>query len=227
MNLKHLALPLLAATAVCSTWPSVAYAHPEHYAQSAYLHIEPDGVKIELDLSPGKKVAGELLRIIDTNNNTQLEDTEKRAYANAVLSDLSLLADGEQRSLAVDEVVVPTAINLRSGEDMLRVTLVAKVPGQEAGKHELVFQNKHSPVQSVHQAHAFTAKEETSIERIRRDPQSEDIRVTYNMKNAAAAKPTGVFSSLALGLLFVVTIAASFWQLKARKETPALTNQAS
>ena len=79
--------------ALAITGGAELWAHrTDEYLQAARLAIEPAGVQIELDLTPGIALAQTILADIDRDRDGSLSADEQRAYAALVLSALTLLS---------------------------------------------------------------------------------------------------------------------------------------
>ena len=66
-----------------------------------YVTVAPEGVTIELDLTPGVLVAPQVVALIDTDGDGKLSEAEGRAYARAVLDDVLLKVDKRRYPLTV------------------------------------------------------------------------------------------------------------------------------
>jgi hypothetical protein len=61
-------MPLLLISSVLTS--PVAFAHPvDECVQAAYLKLGPDSLELELDLTPGERVAPQMLKLIDQNQD--------------------------------------------------------------------------------------------------------------------------------------------------------------
>ena len=74
---------LLAVTAVIAGAPSVSAHRRDEYLQAARLAIDPGGVQLELDLTPGIALAETIIADIDRNRDGALSADEQRAYGDA------------------------------------------------------------------------------------------------------------------------------------------------
>ena len=83
-------LPLLLALLAL---PSNVFAHrDDQYLQATIVAIEPDGVRLQINLTPGVAVAEQVLAEIDRDRDEAISKNEAAAYAKVV----------EARSLAPD-----------------------------------------------------------------------------------------------------------------------------
>jgi hypothetical protein len=212
---------LLAVALTLAWWPRTAAAHAEHYAQSAYLRVDVDHVTVELDLSPGSKVAREVVKAIDENHDGQIDDAEGRAYAGVVLAALALRIDGVPRPLRVSEAQLPPADHLATGEDKLSLVFVADFAELDAGPHQLQFSNGHHPVESVYLAHTFTETKRVSVGKQARDATNQELTADYSVATIALVRPAtagkagGPWTRLALGIGVVAVLGA--WVARSRR----------
>jgi len=65
----------------------------EDYLQAARIGLEPDGVLITLDLTPGVAVAESFIAALDHDRDGSLSTEEQREYAGQVLSALEVELD--------------------------------------------------------------------------------------------------------------------------------------
>jgi hypothetical protein len=133
----------------------IAEAHPvDEVVQGAYLTLAPGEVRLELDLTPGSKVAGTVLESLDTNTDQRITDVEARAYAGRVLAQSTLTLDGAAAPWTLDKVSVPPYQNLQTGNDILKIYAVAKRPDR-TGPQTLSYQNRYQPAKSQCIANVF------------------------------------------------------------------------
>ena len=133
----------------------LAGAHPvDEVVQGAYLTLAPGKVLLELDLTPGEKVAGSVLGALDANADGQVSAAEERAYAARVLGQSSLTLGGAAAKWTLDTVTVPPLNILKVGGDTLKIYASAKRP-DVAGKQTLGYQNRYQPAKSQYIANIF------------------------------------------------------------------------
>lgn len=206
---------LLAVVLTLVWWPRTAAAHAEHYGQSAYLRLDLDRVTVELDLSPGSKVAGEVVKAVDTNQDGQIDDAEGRAYAGVVLAALALRVDGEPRALTLTEMRYPPAAHLATGEDKLSLAFVAAFPALAPGPHQVQFSNGFRPVASAYLAHTFTETKRVTLGKQTRDATQQELTADYSVVGAPEACPIarseagGPWRRVALGVGVIAVLGLS------------------
>jgi hypothetical protein len=116
--------------------PLSAQGHPrDELGQASYVGITSTAVTIELNLTPGDKLASAFATL-----------AEKPDYPQRVLSDLTLSLDGIALPLHLVKWQLPEHESLRRGEQSVRLFLQAPLAALAGGKHTLRFQNFYAPV---------------------------------------------------------------------------------
>ena len=134
---------------------SRALAHPlDEVVQGAYLTLSPGTVQLELDLTPGEKVAATVLKALDANGDQSISEAEAKAFAQRVLEQLSLSLDRKALRWTLDKVTAPPYQNLKLGSDTLKIYAIAKRTDQ-TGEHTLVYHNRYQPAKSQWTANIF------------------------------------------------------------------------
>lgn len=132
-----------------------ACAHPvDEIVQGAYLTLTAGRVELELDLSPGSKVAGSVLRELDTDGDGRASDAEARAYAQRVLAQSSLKLGSNPARWTLERVEAPPLAHLRTGNAALKVYAFAPRT-DAAGQQTLSYQNRYRPAPSQWIANIF------------------------------------------------------------------------
>jgi nickel/cobalt transporter (NicO) family protein len=123
---------LLLGALVGCIGPASAHA-PDEYGHNTYVSIGPDGVRIEMRLTPGPLVGAQLDSIIDTNHDQTFSDSEITAYGQRIAADLTVSVDGVKRSVTLIALSKPTPLEVRSGAAELVFTAIAagSAPSQE------------------------------------------------------------------------------------------------
>lgn len=150
-----LALALAAAPRLC-------LAHAEHYGQSSHLTVRPEGVEVELELSPGAQVAAAFLHGADADGDRVISEVERRDFGARVARDLSLTVDDRPAPLRVEHVFVPDVATIETGEGMAVVRAVAPVR-LARGAHRLCFTNGHAPLPSAWSVNVFSGSSAVAL----------------------------------------------------------------
>jgi hypothetical protein len=179
----------------------------DQYLQVAKIALAPDGVRVELRLIPGARVADRVFALIDVDGDGQISPAEERAYARRALHDVALEVDGRRATLALTAVQFPSRREMNEGVGAIRLDLAAEAALGAAGEHQLSFRNDHLPELGVYLANALIPTTDAiKITGQRRDVLQRGLQVDFRVLSAdARAWPrwTGVLLfGLCLALLF-------------------------
>ena len=187
-------LPLLLALLAL---PSAVFAHrDDQYLQATLVAIEPNGVRLQINLTPGVAVAEQVIAVIDRDHDGVISKNEAAAYAKLLKRDLTLRVDGRrlELKLTASEFVPPA--ELRTGSGTIQMEFSAISGPLAAGPHRLTLENRHLTTMSVYLINAAQPKLAT-IEittQKRNDNQSAgEIEFTFHPlrpKIAVSAGPT-------------------------------------
>ncbi len=109
---------LIATLLLCLICVRPARAHRlDEYLQATLIAVESDRVNVEIDLTPGVRVAELVLWLIDSDGDGRITDQEARAYAGRVLSKVGLDRDGRARPLRLLHVTVPPRSTIEAGRE--------------------------------------------------------------------------------------------------------------
>jgi hypothetical protein len=148
--LCHLAL-LLALLAL----PSAVFAHrDDQYLQATLVAIEPTGVRLQINLTPGVAVAEQVIAEIDRDRDGAISKNEAAAYAGLLKRDLTLRMDRRKLDLKLtaSEFVPPE--DLRTGSGTIQMEFSANFGPLAAGPHRLTIENRHLTTMSVYLVNA-------------------------------------------------------------------------
>ena len=127
----------------------------DEYLHAARLAIDPAGVRLELSLTPGIAVADAVIRDIDTDRDAVLSQAERRAYAQRLLSGLSLRIDDGAVPLQLAVADFPAVATLRGGDAAIVLRIDARPPHLTAGAHRVSFRNGNATHGAVYLANAL------------------------------------------------------------------------
>ena len=135
--------------------PGVAGAHPVHeVVQNAYVTLTPGAVVLQLELTAGPKVAGTIIRALDTNHDKRVSQAEARAYALRVLSSSTLQIERRPLDLRLIAVDVPPYAALLGAHVTIRITArAARI--DRSGTARLSYRNRYTPAESRCDANVF------------------------------------------------------------------------
>jgi hypothetical protein len=134
---------LAAAAAILLALATPASPHRlDEYLQATILSVEKDHVQAFVRLIPGVAVSSIVISSIDTNADGVISETERRAYAERVLRDLSLTIDGTRLSPRLISVDFPGAEQLKEGLGEIQIEFRADLP-HSGPNRRLIFENHH------------------------------------------------------------------------------------
>lgn len=152
----------------------------DEYLQAARLAVDPSGVQVELDLTPGVDLAEAILADIDRDRDGSLSPDEQRAYSAGVVSALTLEVDGNPVRAQLGDISFPDAEAMRRGEGTIRIQSAATLPRLSIGAHQLLFRNSHHPDRSVYLANALVPRsDKAAVTAQRRDWNQRELVIDY------------------------------------------------
>ncbi len=132
-------------------FPSAVFAHrDDHYLQATLVAIEPSGVRLQINLTPGVTVAEQVIAKIDRDRDGAISKNEAAAYAKLLKRDLTLRVDGRklELKLTASEFVPPA--ELRTGSGTIQMEFSAIFGAVAPGPHKLTIENGHLTAISVY-----------------------------------------------------------------------------
>ena len=141
-------LPLLIALLA---FPSDVFAHrDDQYLQATLVAIEPSGVRLQINLTPGVAVAEQVIAQIDRDRNGAISKNEAAAYAESLKRDLTLRVDGRKLDLKLTASEFVPPAELRTGSGIIQMEFSAISGPLAAGPHRLTLENRHLTTISVY-----------------------------------------------------------------------------
>ena len=135
---------LLAASAILLALGARASAHRlDEYLQATIFSLEKDRVLVSMRLVPGVAVVPTVLSMIDSDGDGALSESEKLAYAERVLGDLSLMIDGHRLRPTLVSVKFPEIEEMEQGLGEIQIEFTADLP-PGGDTRRLVFENDHA-----------------------------------------------------------------------------------
>jgi hypothetical protein len=134
---------LVAAAAIILSLGVRASAHRlDEYLQATIISLDKDRVQASMRMIPGVAVSSIVLSGIDTNADGVISETERRAYAERVLADLSLTVDGKLLTPRLISVDFPKVEEMKEGLGQIRIEFAANLSGGGPNR-KLIFENHH------------------------------------------------------------------------------------
>lgn len=122
---------------------TAARAHRlDEYLQATIISLDRNRLHAEIRLTPGVAVFPAVMREIDTNADGTISPAEQRAYAGAVLRDMSFAIDGTRLSPRLAAIRFPAIDDMKEGRGEIQLEVDADLPRN--GRHrKLTFENRH------------------------------------------------------------------------------------
>jgi hypothetical protein len=131
--------------------PASAEAHRlDEYMQATLVAIAPGDIRLQINLTPGVKVAERIIGLIDADGDGAIAPAEADAYAAAVNQDLAIRVDRKSVIAKVAAHNFPPPEELRTGAGIIQIELAVAPGGFGDGPHRLDFANGHLPEFSVY-----------------------------------------------------------------------------
>ena len=142
-------LPLLVALLAV---PSAVFAHrDDQYLQATLVAIEPSGVRLQINLTPGIAVAEQVIAQIDRDRDGEISKQEATVYAEALRRDLTLRIDERKLELRLTGSQFVPPEELRTGSGIIQMEFSSTTFGAlVAGSHTLTLENRHLTAISVY-----------------------------------------------------------------------------
>jgi HupE / UreJ protein len=163
-------ISLIVAIVISLSLPLGLSAHRlDEYLQATIFTINADHIEASMRLVPGVAVASATISCIDTNHDGMFSAAEQQAYAQSVLRDLVLSADGNPLKLNLVSAEFPPLQEIEQGTGEIHINFSADLPFRATTRH-LVFKNHHQPATSVYLVNTLV-------------PADKNIQITAQSRN--------------------------------------------
>jgi hypothetical protein len=136
-------------------FPSLIFAHQlDEYLQATLVVIEPDRVRLQINLTPGVAVAEQVLALMDSDHNGVISTNEAAAYCGSLKHNLIVRLDKRDLKMKVTASYFPGCDELRTGWGFVQVEFSAAAGRLTSGAHTLSIENRHMPSKSVYLVNA-------------------------------------------------------------------------
>jgi hypothetical protein len=197
-------LVVLISLLVCPT--SIGAHRLDEYLQATLVGIDANRVNLEIDLTPGVSIAGQVTGWIDTNADGQLSPVEGLAYAHEVLKSVALTVDRRPVALTIRDVELPTISDMSAGIGAIRLRASAELAATANGRHELAVVNTHRPQASIYLANALVPSDRRiQIVTQQRDRDQHRLTIAYDIETTGALRRISWVAG-ALGLLGMAAV---------------------
>jgi len=194
---SRIALTAIATvTLVCSARLS---AHRlDEYLQAARIGVGADRVHLEVSLTPGVAVAGQVIREIDSDGDGVISEAEQRAYAERVLAAITLRVD-EAPALLLKRArfSFPDVGTIRSGNGVISIASDVRLSQLNGGRHHLLFRNDFGAEKSVYLANALVPDDDrVSVTGQERRVDQSELTIAFSVRETDA--PAGGYMWIGL-----------------------------
>ena len=172
-------------------WARPACAHRlDEYLQATTIAVEQHGLVLQLRLTPGVAVAGQVLASLDANGDGAISDAEQRAYAEQVRHDLSLAIDGRAVPLRLVSFTFPQAEEITGGLGDILLTFAADLSADGVATHRLTFENHHQSAVAVYLVNCLLPRD-PGIHVVAQDRSYDQARyqLDFSSKDASVLLP--------------------------------------
>jgi hypothetical protein len=122
----------------------------DEYLQATLVTIEPDALRLHINLTPGVAVAEQVLALIDADRDGLVSTNEVAAYGDRLKRQLIVTLDDRDVGLKLAGSNFPPVTELRAGSGIIQVEFVAKIGPLSAGPHRMKLENRHMPTIGVY-----------------------------------------------------------------------------
>ena len=204
----------VAAALVAAAVTPLSAHRLDEYLQATRIGIDPDRVRIELDLTPGVSVAPRILAEIDRDHDGAVSREEALGYEARVTRDIRLDVDGRPLALEPVESQCHLVGQVLKGEGTLSVQWAAAVPALGPGTHRLRYRNGHHADIGVYLANALVpASTRVAVTAQQRDVDQKELVIEYELRDPAHANAGWWLAALASG----VALFAGVWRRSHRE----------
>jgi hypothetical protein len=177
-------VPVLVVLAV----PSTAFAHRlNEYLQATIVAIEPDRIRLQINLTPGVAVSEQVLSLIDRDRDGFISTNEAVAYSDLLKHELIVRLDDRDLAVKLASSYFPGCDELQTGWGFVQLEFSSTLGRLSSGAHDLTIENRHVPKVSVYLINA-AMPQSASIQiakQIRNENQSMgEIQFTYRPKKS-------------------------------------------
>jgi hypothetical protein len=137
---------------------------------------------------PGVAVSSAIVAAIDTNADGEISETERRAYAERVLGDLSLSVDGNPLRLKLVSQEFPSVVEMQQGLGQIEIEFTADLPFGGPNR-QLIFENHHQNQIAAYLVNVLVPRDpEIRIVAQRRNDSQSFYRLDYVQEPANSSR---------------------------------------
>lgn len=194
---------LIVAVAILLAYAGAASAHRlDEYLQATIVSVEQNRIDASMRLIPGVAVSSSVVADIDTNGDGLISNSEERAYAERVLTDLSLTLNDSRLTPKLVSVVFPSIQQMKAGLGEIQIEFTADLP-RGGSNRRLILINHHQRQRAAYLVNCLVPRDpEIRIVAQKRNEQQSFYQLDYVQGGTPSPSPlitswwTGVRSSL-------------------------------
>lgn len=163
--------PWLKFTLLLLVLPTAVFAHRlDEYLQATLVVIDPERVRLQINLTPGVAVAEQVLALIDRDHDGLISTNEAVAYCELLKRELVVRLDQREIKLKLTTSYFPGPAELRTGLGFIQMEFSWTPERLARGVHTLTIENRHLAALSVYLVNAA-------------QPVSRSIQITKQTRN--------------------------------------------
>jgi hypothetical protein len=185
------------------------FAHRlDEYLQATLVAIEPDEIRLAINLTPGVIVAEQVLALVDRDRDGVISPNEAADYAELLRRDLIVRVDQRNLELKPDTSKFPVPSEFRTGWGIIQMEFSVAASSLGEGPHKFTLENRHLTNASVYLFNAALPKSRSVqiIRQIRNENQSQG-EIVYSFHAPTNPSRTLGIVALLLALLVVLSLA--------------------
>jgi len=208
-------LPLLIVA--WGTLTTFARAHVlDEYLQATLVAIEPDGIRLRINLTPGVEIADKVIPLIDRDGDGVASADEAMLYIEMLHRDFIVRLDGREVDLSWKATNFPRTAELRSGHGIIQVECAVATGTLAIGAHKLVVENRHFPTLGVYLFNAARPNS-ASIQITRQNRNLNQSTGEIQFSYQQSSNPAGVTSIVApIVVLFAAVLVIAIFAVARR-----------
>ena len=174
----------------------------DEYLQAMRVDVRPEGIVLELDLTPGANMAADVLAALDPDGDGTIDRSEADAYVITILRSVDVAVDGERLRVGLVNHTLPSVDDLRTGSGVIRLTATADAV-HSRGRHRLRVANGYRNDVGVYLANALSPRPgPVTIASQSRDPRQQALTIDYLVEGPLLTRTStawAVFAVLLIG----------------------------
>jgi|GEM_PF-788395 hypothetical protein len=130
----------------------------DEYLQATMISLEASRVQASMRMIPGMTVAPSVIAAIDSNHDGVFSESEKQAYAQRVLGDLTITLDGKSVSPKLFSWSFPEPAQMLGGIGEIQIEYTVELPHGDSSR-TLILANHHLNPTSVYLMNAVVPQD--------------------------------------------------------------------